>query len=310
MSGLALLEIGFVKKPTDFKGKYAGIKQYAPEIEMLVLGHSHSNEGFDSRITGCRSYNLGMGFQNVYYDRAVLEQFIERMDSLKYVVISASYIHFFITLPDIDQMGGEDLFNTVKFHKYWNIGEVNGETIPRLSPKFNLEILSNPPTAYFAMFRYYLRKEAWSRKQNPEQEEYLKYGYRPKDVCPGEAFLDEDGLRRSLDHKPHYKSEPVFEYTPNYFIYDSIAKICAEKGVKFYMVMFPCWHTYTDNLEPFQLESTRKMLSDLSQSNDNCFVLDHMTDERFVAGDFQDAIHMNKYGAEKITRILEEEITE
>ena len=118
---LGAMEVGFRLKPTTFKDKYEGLDKYAPEIEVLALGHSHANEGFNPRVWNHRAYNMAIGFQNVYFDDYILGHFMDRMDSLKCVVIATSYYHFYNTIPDLDKMRGEDLFNTVKFHLYWHV---------------------------------------------------------------------------------------------------------------------------------------------------------------------------------------------
>lgn len=302
---LTLLELGFRCKPTGFKDKYAGLEKYASEIEILVLGHSHSMEGFDTRITKRRSYNMGMGFQHIYFDDCIAAQFLDRMDSLKCVVITPSFFHFHYSLPSAKEMNGENLFNTVHIHLYWNVDSLPSGPIPKLDPKYNLEILNNPVSSYVQMFKYYLANGLKpTGKSEPDP-----YGYWGSDVTVDEGFLDEDGLHRSRDHNPHFTGEvPEFQLTENYFIYDRLVKRCAERGIKAAVVMFPCWHTYVENLDQFQLDGTRRMLKELEATNANCKVFDYMADERFLVGDFQDGIHLNKYGAEKLTKILEQEI--
>lgn len=304
---LFVLEMGFRLKPTAFKNKYAGLEKYAPEIEILVLGHSHSDQGFNSKITRRRSYNMAMGFQHIYFDDCVTARFLDRMDSLKCVVVTPSYFHFYYSLDDLKELSGENLFNMVHFHLYWNVDSLPSGKIPSCVPKYNLEVLNNPVSSYVQMFKYYLHgglKSLGSVYADP-------YGYHEPDVTVSEEFLDADGIHRARDHQPHYDGEaPEFQLTENYFIYDRLVKRCAEKGVKVAVVMFPCWHTYVENLDSFQLSGTRRMLQELALTNDNCEVFDHMTDDRFVAGDFQDGIHLNKTGAEKITRMLEDEIEE
>lgn len=304
---LTVLELGFRLKPTAFKSKYAGLGKYAPEVEILVLGHSHSDQGFNSKITRRRSYNMSMGFQHIYFDDCIAAQFLDRMDSLKCVVITPSYFHFYYSLPDLKEMSGENLFNMVHFHLYWNVDSLPSGKIPGYVPRYNLEVLNNPVSSYVQMFRHYLSggfKTAGKIYADP-------YGYHEPDVTVSEEFLDADGIHRARDHQPHYNGEiPEFKLAGNYYIYDRLIKRCAEKGVKAAVVMFPCWHTYVENLDDHQLSGTRRMLEELARNNDNCAVFDHMTDGRFVAGDFQDGIHLNKYGAEKMTRLLEEEIEE
>ena len=176
-AALGLMELGFRLKPTTFKDKYTGLDKFAPEIEILALGHSHANEGFDPHVLNHRGFNMAVGFQNVYFDDYILGHFIDRMDSLKWVVIATSYYHFYNTLPDLDKMRGEDLFNTVKYHLYWQADSVKNDRIPRFDPRYNLEILNNPASAYMAMFKYYLTGEAFNPATKAERKDFIKYGF-------------------------------------------------------------------------------------------------------------------------------------
>lgn len=304
---LGLLELGFRLKPTTFKDKYTGLDKYASEIEILALGHSHANEGFNPRVMKHRGYNMAVGFQNVYFDDYILGHFIDRMDSLKWVVIAASYYHFYNPIPDLDKMRGEDLFNTVKYHMYWQVDSVKNVRIPDYDPRYNLEILNNPASAYMAMFKYYLTGEAFNPAATAEREDFIKYGFgQGMDMIVDEATLDESGIYCAEGHKPHYEGELVLDGSFNFDKYESIVKRCATKGVKIAIVLFPCWHTYVENLDKYQLDDTKRMMRELADSHDNCIALDYMSDQRFDRLDFHDGIHLNRNGAEKMTRILED----
>lgn len=306
---LVLFEIGFRQKPTAFKNKYEGLTKYASDVEVLVLGHSHANEGVNPRVFSLRTYNMAMGFQNVHFDNYILGHFIDRMDSLKCVVIATSYYHFFNTLPDLDKLQGENLFNTVKYHLYWNVDSVKDTRIPSYNPRYNLEIFNNPATSYLSMFSYYLRGEAWDKETKQAVDDFCRYGFgQGQDVVHDETFLDTDGLATALAHAPHYTEAPVFELTYNYGQYEHIVQLCHEKGVKVAIVLFPCWHSYADNLDTYQLSFTRRMMRQLASEYDNCVAWDFLQDERFVVSDFHDAIHLNKDGAIKMGYILDEQI--
>ena len=303
-AALGLMELGFRLKPTTFKDKYTGLDKFAPEIEILALGHSHANEGFDPHVLNHRGFN--MGFQNVYFDDYILGHFIDRMDSLKWVVIATSYYHFYNTLPDLDKMRGEDLFNTVKYHLYWQADSVKNDRIPRFDPCYNLEILNNPASAYMVMFKYYLTGEAFNPATKAERKDFIKYGFgQGQDVTHNETFLDENGIFYAATQTPRKDGMLELDGSFNFLKYESIVKRCESKGVKVAIVLYPCWHTYVENLNKFQLDDTKRMMRELADNHDNCIALDFMSDPRFDSSDFHDAIHLNKNGAEKMARILE-----
>lgn len=302
---LILLEIGFRAKPTMFKNKYEGLERNVAEVELLMLGHSHANEGFDASVTQHRAYNMAVGFQNVYFDDFILGQFIGRMDSLKCVAIATSYYHFYNEVPDLDNLRGEDMFNAVKYHIYWGLDSLKGKKIPA-TPRYNFEILNNPAKSYFTMLGYYLSGKAWSKSEAEKNEKFLEYGFEGNTTTHDGKFLDDNGLYYANAHNPAGGSVPDHPY--NYDKYRHIAQICQKKGVVYAIILFPCWHTYVGNLNSDQLAGTRKMMAAIAEEFDNCIVLDHMSDERFTAEDFQDAIHLNGNGAAKMARIIENEL--
>lgn len=305
-AALGLMELGFRLKPTTFKDKYTGLDKFAPEIEILALGHSHANEGFDPHVLNHRGFNMAVGFQNVYFDDYLLGHFIDRMDSLKWVVIATSYYHFYNTLPDLDKMRGEDLFNTVKYHLYWQADSVKNVRIPDYDPRYNLEILNNPASSYIAMFKYYLTGEAFNPATKAERKDFIKYGFgQGQDVTHNETFLDENGIFYAATQTPRKDGMLELDGSFNFLKYESIVKRCESKGVKVAIVLYPCWHTYVENLNKFQLDDTKRMMRELADNHDNCIALDFMSDPRFDSSDFHDAIHLNKNGAEKMARILE-----
>jgi hypothetical protein len=306
-SVLGLLELGFRLKPTTFKDKYAGLDKYASEIEILALGHSHANEGFNPRMMKHRAYNMAVGFQNVYFDDYILGHFIDRMDSLKWVVIATSYYHFYNTLPDLEDMRGEDLFNTVKYHLYWQADSVKNDQIPNYDPRYNLEILNNPARAYLNMFGYYLTGKAFNSSAKAEREDFIKYGFsKGQDVTHDEVFLDENGISYAKSHTPRREGKLELDGSFNYSKYESIVKRCEAKGVRVAIVLYPCWHTYVENLNNYQLADTKRMMQELADNYNNCYAIDLMSDSRFDSHDFHDAIHLNKYGSEKFSTVLED----
>lgn len=306
---LFLFEIGFRQKPTIFKYKYDGLSQHAGEVEVLVLGHSHAMEGVDPREFSMKTYNMAVGLQNIYYDDYVFSKFIDRMDSLKFVIVASSFFHFYNTLPELERLTGEDHFNMVKYHMYFGLDSIKGKHISNIDPKCNIEIFSNPTASYLKMFKYYLTGQPWRAETKNEEETLQRRGYlEGTDIVRSERFLDDDGVMMVKAHSPHYTSTPEFELTDNYYLYEDIVKRCREKGVEVAIVLFPTWHTYHEGVDSFQLDGTRRMMRMLEDEYPNCHAWDHFDDQRFDVGDFQDATHLNRYGAIKMGRIFDEEV--
>lgn len=302
---LSLCEVGFRVKPNPFKDKYKGLERNAAAVEILALGHSHANEGIDPGCFSHKAYNMAMGFQNVYFDDYILNHFIDRMDSLKCVVISMSYYHFYNPVPEMSRMQGENRFNTLKYHMYWGLDSVRGEKLSALDPSLNLEVLNNPASGWIAMAKYYLTGSAFSSASRATREAYLGSGFSGQYVEHPEAYLDEDGTRTALAHEPDVESDGFLDSSFNYPLYEHIVQVCEARGVKVLLVLFPCWHTYVEGLNREQLQDTRRLMQKLAADHANCMALDMMSDSRFDSSDFHDAIHLNAAGAGKMSAILD-----
>ena len=66
----------------------------------------------------------------------------------------------------------------------------------------------------------------------------------------------------------------------------------------------PSYHTYWENLDQEQLDLFVEYCEYLEKQYDNVYYLNMLADERFQPDDFFDADHLNEYGAEKLSRIL------
>ena len=63
-------------------------------------------------------------------------------------------------------------------------------------------------------------------------------------------------------------------------------------------------------MDPAQLNSMRRYCDSLVSINENLIYFDMLEDKRFSEDDFYDADHLNECGAAKLTKILDEYITE
>lgn len=303
----ASFEFAFRAKPNVHKMKYAGLEKKASEVEVLIVGNSYIDKGVDPELFDLRAYDMAMGFQNIYFDRFVIDRFIDRMPKLKCVLIGTSFFHFFDTLPEMDKISGELLFGVKKYHMYWGLDSLASERISNWIPKYNLEIVGNPVNAYVDLLGYYL-DPGKRRAINSAMDRVFEYGYQPVYETPDNRGLIRDAESSLRAHNPPagMTAEDFLKdgYPANYYIYEDIIKQCASHSVNVVMVICPTSKAYYTGASQSQLQATCTMISQLEAEHANCFFLNYFSDERFSVGDFSDSHHLNCHGADKFTRIL------
>jgi hypothetical protein len=70
------------------------------------------------------------------------------------------------------------------------------------------------------------------------------------------------------------------------------------------LLITPAWHSYLDNIDIKQLESTLSTFKHMAEQNNNVRYIDMHDDKRFGEDDFFDADHLDEFGAKKLTLIL------
>ena len=83
-----------ILNPYRYKNEY--IEKNGKQVEMLILGSSHSYYGISPKELGFNSFNLANVGQEWFYDRLLLEHYIPLMPNLKYVLLNVSTFSLFV----------------------------------------------------------------------------------------------------------------------------------------------------------------------------------------------------------------------
>jgi len=76
---------------TLYKEKYSGAIKAKDSIEILILGNSHSNYGVDPTEFSMYAYNIANVSQSLYFDIRITESLSGSLPKLKYVFISIDF---------------------------------------------------------------------------------------------------------------------------------------------------------------------------------------------------------------------------
>jgi len=80
-----------------YKDKKSGFESQLDNIEVLVLGNSHSADGIDPNQFSFETYNMAFRAQTLFFDKRITLSYLSRLPKLKYVFINVSYSTLYFT---------------------------------------------------------------------------------------------------------------------------------------------------------------------------------------------------------------------
>lgn len=286
---LTYYELGMRVCDNDYKYKNKWLSENASKVEVLSLGSSHGYYGIDPTQFSLHTFNAGHVSQDIHYDYFIFDKFIEKMDSLKYLILPISS---FSLWSDLEK--GSEAWRVKYYCMYYHC------PYHPCNPKYHLEIADGihinkiardgnnglRKTKYCSelgqgtLFSLSNREEGWESRG---KEATNRHSYSDEELNNNDCSLN--------------KSRII-----------EIVSRCEKKGIKVILLTTPAYETYRDNLNPLQLTRTFDFCDELQKQNSNVVYFNMLSDPRFDEGDFFDSDHLNELGAIKLSNILNEYI--
>ncbi len=271
--------------PNPYKYKYEWMQANAVNVEILILGNSHTFYGIHPDVFSEKGFNLANPSQMPLQDLALLTYWSKKYQNLKTVVYPISYFTWFGEISDL----GAASYRCRYYSIYMDL-----DLFSHLSPFYHFE-LAEPISA-----RIKIREMFLGSTCNPDWS-CDKYGSSSFNKYSEELF-NQGGDNVLIGH-----AETWDHVEKNYAIMKDIAEFCKKRNVQLILVTTPCWHTYYDKLNNVQLskmyEITRRF-----QKEYNLPYFNYLKDSRFCKEDFYNSSHLSDVGAIKLTRILADDI--
>lgn len=283
-AGLELLLRGI---PNVYSGKKDYLDAHSNEIEVLILGSSHSFAGINPAYFSAKCFNAAMSSQTLDLDLAIIKKYENRMEKLKTIILPISYFSLLRRL--------ESKRDSVLIKNYILYFKV----LKSHSPAHHSEILSyDLLTNINRVVSHYLKRETelfwtplgWNtsyRSSNPENLE------RTGEIAAREHT--ENDYQSMLGMKDAL---------------ESIIRICKKRDILVFMVTLPAFETYRKNLNRIQLELTIHTAIEIAGRYDNCLYMDLLEDSSYTADDFNNADHLNEKGAKKVSLMINRVLTD
>lgn len=290
-SGLLLLFFGVIEFllrsiPNDYSYKASYYKEKANRIKIWNLGSSHAYFGIDPTYLGENSFNGAHVSQSIKFDYYIFDKYIDTMDSLEVLILPISYFTLFSNLET-----GIEKWRVVNYSAY-NI------YLPDL--RSSLHVLSNRKPINKAI-------KSFLGIQNERYCTDLGFGtqytYEKREL--NLVTSAEGAVQRHTIKDINYDI-----LNENKFFLEEICNKCNERNIKVVILTTPTHHSYYSQLNKNQLESTTNICVRLCNIYSNVSYLNWLTDDRFIDEDFFDSDHLNDKGAQKLTTLLNKEISQ
>lgn len=273
----------------DYKYKNKWLSANASTVQVLNLGSSHSYFGIDPTMFDLVEFNAAHVSQDLQYDHFIFNKFVDKMDSLKYLIMPISYFTPFSTLEK-----GDEWWRVKSYCIYYHC------PYHPLEAKYNLEISTGIHPG--VVVRTILGTNS-SRCYCTDlgQGTAYKLEYRDDDWKSSGQSAASRHTQKSID-------KDILEKNKQWAA--DIISLCQTKGIKVILLNTPTYYTYRENLDAEQLENFINFCSELQIAYSNVVYFNLLSDSRFDEGDFFDADHLNEFGAIKLSKILNEYIME
>lgn len=287
MAVVVLWEFVLHAFPHEHMYKSHWMDRHAEEVQVLVLGSSNTNRAVIPNGLGLgRGFSCAGSSQDIQNDYWILQRYIDRMDSLKYVVLDLNYLSLFLNI-DYDE---DYAALRKKYAIYWGNPHCSVSALERLEvSRFNWlvwwqETLSRTDTIH--------EDGHASLAVEPYNDEYWRYY----------------GWRTALEHTKVNDSTAMTIYSGNMACLRKIAEICAGRGVTVVLLSCPVHEYFRSFIEQRQLDVLHAATDSLCAEYHNVVYMDYMASPLFTADDMSNANHLNRRGALRFTQMVGDSI--
>ena len=286
--GALLCEFFLRQIPNDYSYKNGWLSKNISSVEILILGSSHSVYGIKPSCFSAKAFNAAFGSQSLKYDEFILEKFIEKGDSLQFVILPVSYFSLIGNMENSDEWWRIKKY-CIYFHCPYH----------KLEIKYRTEIVGLP---IFNQVRRIIK--CYIKGLNEITVDKLGWCKNDFSTKKSNEWWYSNGKGRAEYHTYHTKDLNMSLILENEKHIENIIKYCSRQNIRVLLLTTPTYHTYYENLNQKQLEMMQYCCDSFSTVYENTYYLNLLKDQRFIENDFGDSDHLNEFGAEKLSRIL------
>ena len=293
-----IMEVALRAIPNDYKQKRSYMDSHLDEIEVLVLGSSHSLYGINPKYFSQKTYNMAYVSQSLDLDYKILEKYGNEFKNLNVIIVDISYFSLYSTLET-----GPEPWRAKNYNIYYDISTSKATN--------NFEVLTNKLDINYSRMKSYYTKKIKNDKAFIDSTFTAKMydGWISLKPAKTTDDLEETGVaaagRHTYDITERSRVEIHDEQTN---VLGKIVDWSKQKKVKVVFVTTPTYKTYYNRINAAQWDNTYKVIEDICRKNSNCRYINLLKNEGnlFTEKDFSDADHLSETGAEKMSKLINE----
>ena len=289
---LVFYEITMRNIPNDYSHMRGIMEEKVGKIKILVIGNSHCYYGFNSAYFDKPALNISHVSQTYNYDWFLFDKYIDRMDSLEFII-----------LPISSNSPFDKLENGLEF---WRCKEYAIRYDCDFHQWYEIKY-----QYYFAYFSLDNLKQVISRlSDNTYNNIYLdSNGYKRKTLSDRVDNISEEGLIAAARHTIPNMDKKSDLYNENLEYVKDIIFRCQKRGIRIIFVSTPTHPVYYTHLNPEQVKIIENFGRTLEQY-DNVKYINLLKSPLFDTNDFFNSDHLCDNGAKKLTLLINNIINE
>ena len=279
--------------PNSYNPKREYLESQLNEIKIISTGSSHGNS-INPLFFEQKGFNISQNSQDLYYDTKLVEKYLDKLPELKLIIMPISYFSMEVQIDHSPQSWRGP------FHKLiWGIPTQS------LSSQLNISNFSfTAAYGWYTVANYIISGDDHGILRD-EPQQIKNNGWR--DV--GNQEIQEN----SEEERSGWQSVSINESTMhpenikvNMDLLSELIEKCQSHGVQIVFITTPVYHYYYEHIDPFKYKRMQEMINYLV-SKYHIFYFNYLKDARFINSDFFNRDHLNSNGAEKFTKIINDD---
>jgi hypothetical protein len=290
-SVLFYLEYKLAALPNSYNTKRHYLEQKSDSIEVIILGASGALYGINPSYLSHEAYNLADVSQDMYFDSALITNYLPKLPKLKLVIIEAEYMAINYSL----KTNPVENWRTSYYYKYWGI-KADG---------WQMFDLNN-----YSLIWLYTRSVVKEIAQKGFDTSFVKNlsvdGWMKYDTVAGinQAITDEKGKKR-VEAESNLMS--LSDVTKEHNCAENLVRELTSKNIKVEFISLPVYSTFRKYCDTKIITNNTQLINRFTKQY-GCYYTDYFADNRFTVNDFYNNDHLNFRGAEKLSKIIDQDI--
>lgn len=264
--------------PNDYSFKSNYLERNANQIVTLFLGSSHIYFGLNPEFISSKSFNAAHTSQSLDLDLKILQKYSSNLESLKIIVVPVDYFSLYSRLET-----SVESWRVKNYSIYYGI--YNDFKVENNTELFSSKLHSN----LARLKQFYLNGMDDISCSN------FGWGYTYN------SKTNKNLISTGKEAAARHLAKNDFYFNDNVSVLKKIITLAKNKNCAVLFVTSPAYSSYVKELNTKQMNNTVNEILKLTNSNNNVFYLNLLSDQTFIKEDFYDADHLNEIGAKKFT---------